>query len=115
LESVAFRDQPVVGQERRACRRSGNERRAIAAHQAEAVFVLISVDMLNDLRAALWKEGDWSFDEVERKAIWLASCLSFNGDCASATSLAQVRNRQWTTTFRRGMPLSQLARERSSE
>jgi hypothetical protein len=78
LESVAFRDQPVVGQERRACRRSGNERRAIAAHQAEAVFVPISVDMLNDLRAALWKEGDWSFDEVERKAIWLASCLSFD-------------------------------------
>jgi hypothetical protein len=78
LESVAFLDQPVVGQARRACRRSVNERRAIAAHQAEAVFLPVSVDMLKDLRAALWKEGDWSFDEVERKAIWLASCLSFD-------------------------------------
>jgi hypothetical protein len=34
--------------------------------------------MLEDLRSGLWKEGDWSFDEVERKAIWLASCLSFD-------------------------------------
>jgi hypothetical protein len=34
--------------------------------------------MLKDLRAALWKEGDGSFDEGERKAIGLASCLSFD-------------------------------------
>ena len=78
LASVRFLGHEVVSNARRACRRNPEEHRVYVERRRNEAFLPATVDMLDNLRVYLWKDDDWSYDEILRKAIWLACCISFD-------------------------------------
>jgi hypothetical protein len=78
LASVRFLGHEVVNNARRACRRNPEEQRSYVERRRNEAFLPATIDMLDNLRIYLWRDDDWSYDEILRKAIWLACCISFD-------------------------------------
>jgi hypothetical protein len=75
---VRFLGHEVVNNARRACRRNPEEQRSYVERRRNEAFLPATIDMLDNLRIYLWRDDDWSYDEILRKAIWLACCISFD-------------------------------------
>lgn len=78
LCGVGFLNHDAVRNARRACRRTPEEERSHALQQRLQALMPVSIDMLDNLRESLWCPEQWEFDDLLKKAIWLACCLSFD-------------------------------------
>ena len=78
LSGIAFLSDESIALARKAVRRSPEEQRVYLEEKRLRAQLPVSVDMLGNMRNFLWKEDMWGFDDLLDKAIWLASCLSFD-------------------------------------
>lgn len=77
--SVKFLANETVTNARRAVQRNPDEERLHAESKREREKLPVTRDMLANLRSHLWSnDADWSFEAIQRKAVWLACCLSFD-------------------------------------
>jgi hypothetical protein len=77
--SVKFLANETVLNARRAVQRNPDEERLHAESKRAKEKLPITQDMLANLRRHLWSDDeDWSFDAIQRKAVWLACCLSYD-------------------------------------